>query len=177
MLGSDYRELIVPKTDNAAKRSAMLGGGIALTVLILILSFTTGYRLLLIAAAACGFLTWFLFFTNRIEYEYIISGDELTVTKILSESKRKPMLTVPLDKVTAFCTLQDAEPLSSGQTLVLACSAQDETAYSADFDHPQYGRTRLLWTPNDDILLYLVKVLPRSLRFRYEAPDDADSAE
>ena len=87
------------------------------------------------------------------------------------------MLTVPLDKVTAFCTLQDAEPLSSGQTLVLACTAQDETAYSADFDHPQYGRTRLLWTPNDDILLYLVKVLPRSLRFRYEAPAEADSAE
>ena len=87
------------------------------------------------------------------------------------------MLTVPLKKVTVFGSLQQAENLSQSATTVLACSQQDDSAFYADFDHADYGQTRLIWTPNDDILLYLVKVLPRSLRFHYEAPAEADSAE
>ena len=169
MLGSDYRELIVPKLDNQTQRSAYLIGGIALTAASAVISFVTGRPLLLILTAALGILTWYFVYTSRIEYEYIISGDELAVTKILSESKRKPMLTVSITKFTAFKSMQEAEPASAAQTIVLACSAQDNTAFCADFDHEQYGQTRLIWTPNDDILLYLDKHLPRNLGFRWTA--------
>lgn len=174
MLGSDYRELIVPKLDNELKRSALLIGGIALTAASVIFFMLIGKPVLLLVSAALGVLTWYLNFTNRIEYEYILSGDELTVTKILAESKRKPMLTVSLTKVTACCKFSEAEPVSANQTIVLACTAQDDTAFCLDFDHPQYGQTRMLWTPNDDILLYLVKMLPRNLRFRWEAAAQPD---
>ena len=174
MLGSDYRELIVPKLDNGTQKTAILIGGIVITAASAVLSLVSGKPLLLLLTAALGFGTWILLFNNRIEYEYIISGDELTVTKILSESKRKPMLTVPITKFTAFSSLRNAEPSGDGQTLVLACSAQDDTAFCADFDHEQYGQTRLIWTPNDDILLYLAKHLPRNLGFRWEAQQSSD---
>ena len=172
MLGSDYRELIVPKTDNALQRTAILIGGIVLTAASAVFSIVSGRPLLLILTAALGFGTWYLYFINRIEYEYIISGDELCVTKILGESRRKPMLTVSVRKFTAFKPMRDAEPSDAGQTIVLACSAQDDAAFCADFDHEQYGQTRLIWTPNDDILLYLTKQLPRNLGFRWEARQD-----
>jgi hypothetical protein len=168
MLGSDYRELIVPKTDNTAKKFGILIGGCALTLLLLIATFVSGAFWLLLPAAAAGFGTWFLFTQNRIEYEYIISGDELAVTKILAESKRKPMITVSVRQFTAFGNLRDAGQPSDSQTLVLACAAQDAAAFYADFDHSEFGQTRLIWTPNDDILQYLTKFLPRTLNFRYE---------
>lgn len=177
MLGSDYRELIVPKSDNAAQRTAILIGGAVLTAACAVFALVSGRPLLLIPAAALGFGTWYLHFINRIEYEYIISGDELTVTKILGESKRKPMLTVSIRKFTAFSPMRDAEPAAAGQTIVLACTAQDDTAFCADFDHEQYGQSRLIWTPNDDILLYLAKHLPRNLGFRWEARQDSDPKE
>ena len=175
MLGSDYRELIVPKLDNRAQSTVYLAGGIILTAASVVFALWLGRPLLLLLSAALGFGTWYLVFNSRIEYEYIISGDELTVTKILSQSKRKPMLTVSITKFTAFKSMQDADQPEAGQTVVLACTAQDNTAFCADFDHEQYGLTRLVWTPNDDILLYLDKHLPRNLGFRWTAAQNSDS--
>ena len=168
MLGSDYRELIVPRLDNRAKAAGILVGGALLTLLIAAVSLIFGTPLLLLAAAAAGFLTWYLWSRERIEYEYVISGDQLDVTKILAESKRQPMLTVTLRQFTAFGQLRSAEPAPSGGTTVLACTEQDDTAFYADFDHESLGQTRLIFTPNDDILLYLAKHLPRNLNFRWE---------
>ena len=173
MLGSDYRELIVPRLDNKGKASAILIGGGLLTLLLLIFASVFAAVALLLIAAAAGFATWYFWTQERIEYEYIISGDQLEVTKIIAESKRKPMLTVELRAFTAFGQLANAEPLSAGATTVLACTAQDETAFYADFDHSDYGQTRLIFTPNDDILLYLTKHLPRNLSFRWE-PQNAN---
>ena len=174
MLGSDYRELIVPRLDNNAKKYGILIGGCAVTLLSVIIALTSGRFVMLILSLALGFGTWYLFTQERIEYEYIISGDELEITKIIAESKRKPMLTVPLARFTAFGALKEAGETGSGQTLVLACSAQDASAFYADFDHDEYGQTRLVFTPNDDILLYLAKHLPRTLGFRWEAQNNSE---
>lgn len=166
MLGSDYRELIVPKLDNHGKLIGILAGGGLLTLAVIIIAIVSGRFLLLLLALVFGAGTFYLFYNNRIEYEYVISGDQLEITKILSQSRRKPMLTVSTDKFTAFGKLAEAPHISDSQTLVLACSAQDTACYYADFDHEQYGQTRLLITPNEDILLYLEKHLPRSIGFR-----------
>ncbi len=175
MLGSDYRELIVPKLDNQGKKAGILAGGIAAVVLTLALALITGRFLLLIFPLAAGFAAWYFYVQNCIEYEYVISGDELQITKILAESKRKPMLTVSILKFSKFGCLTEADPIGSGTTLVLACAQQDANTYYADFDHEDYGQTRLLLSPNPDILLYLAKKLPRNLGFRYEPPaEDAE---
>lgn len=173
MLGSDYRELIVPKLDNNAKKYGILIGGIILTVGAIVLALAAGIIWMLIIGLALGFGTWYLFMQERIEYEYIISGDELSVTKIIAQSKRKPMLTVSINKFTAFGNVRDAGSPADSQTLVLACSAQDTAAFYADFDHDSLGQTRLVMTPNDDFLLYLAKHLPRSLGFRWETQEPA----
>lgn len=167
MLGSDYRELIVLKRDNALKKNGILIGGILLTTAALLGSLLFGNLLTLLPVFILGFGTWWFWTCNRIEYEYIISGDELTLTKILAESRRKPMMSVSIMKFTAFGPLRDAPQGSHGQTTVIACAAQDETAYYAEFDHDSLGQTRLIWTPNDDILEYLSKHMPRNLNFRY----------
>lgn len=167
MLGSDYRELIVPRLDSKARSTAVLIGGCALVLAALLLMLLTGKLLLLLLVAALGIGTWYLWTTQRVEYEYIISGDQLEITKILAESRRKPMITVSIKDFTAFRRLTEVTDGSTGQTLVLACSAQDDTAYCADMEQQNM---RIVFTPNEDILRYLELHLPRSLNFRYE-PD------
>ena len=174
MLGSDYRELIVPRLDNSAKKYGILLGGCALTLVSVVIALVSGRFIMLLLSLVLGFGTWYLFTQERVEYEYIISGDELEVTKIIAESKRRPMLTVSLKKFTAFGALKEADAPGQSQTLVLACSAQDTSAFYADFDHDEYGQTRLVFTPNDDILLYLAKHLPRTLGFHWEAANTED---
>ena len=120
MLGSDYRELIVPKLDNRAQSTGYLIGGIALTAAVVLFSLTSVRFWLLLIGAVLGFGTWYLWVQNSIEYEYIISGDELQITKILAQSKRKPMLTVSLTKFTAFGNLRNAENISASATTVSA---------------------------------------------------------
>lgn len=176
MLGSDYRELIVPRLDNQGKKAGILIGGSVLTAIVTLGALLTSRFILLLPALIAGFGTWYLWTQNRIEYEYIISGDELEVTKILAESRRKPMMSISTMKFTAFGNLREAPQPSPSMTLVLACTAQDETAFYADFDHPELGQTRLIWTPNDDILLYLTKHMPRTLGFRWD-PQNNESAE
>ena len=168
MLGSDYRELIVPRLDNTAKKNGILIGGALLTLAAVIVSLLYGNILTLFVAAGIGFGSWWLWTCNRIEYEYVIAGDELNLTKILAESRRKPMMAVSIKKFTAFGKLSEAAAQPAGQTTVLACAAKDDTAYYAEFDHETLGNTRLIWTPNDDILAYLSKHLPRNLGFRYD---------
>ncbi len=175
MLGSDYRELIVPKRDNQGKKTAILFGGVLLALFTLILAFTV-HILMLLLTLAIGFGTWYLWTQNSIEYEYVISGDELVITKILAQSKRSPMLTVSILKFTAFGNLGSAPSIQANQTLVLACAEQDGSAYYADFDHAEYGPCRLLITPNDDILSYLAKKLPRNLGFRWEPSAETTEA-
>lgn len=166
MLGSDYRELIVLRRDTLSKKAALTVAGTGLTLLSIIVSVISGAYFLLLLSLLLGFGTWFLRVRNSIEYEYIISGDELSVTKILAESKRKPMMSVTFNRFTAFGKLSEA-PDAGSRTLVLACEAQDDTAFYADFDHAEHGQTRLIWTPNEDILLYLTKHLPRTLHFQW----------
>ncbi len=171
MLGSNYRELIVPKRDNIALRYGGTAVGILLIVLLVVIAFAISRMVVLLLTLPLGFGVWWFYTHQCIEYEYIIAEDQLTVTKLLAQSKRKEMLVVSMRTFKAFGKLNAAESLQSGQTLVLACSAQDASAYYAGFEHETLGMTRLVFTPNEDILLYLEKHLPRTLHFRYEAAE------
>lgn len=174
MLGSDYRELIVPRLDQPNKPIiTLIGGGIAVAVCIVLL-FLTHSLLLLLVAAAVGFGTWYFWRQAQVEYEYVIFGDEVRITKIIAQSKRKEMLVTSLARFTAFGNLSDAPQPAPGQTLVQACALQDSSAYYADFSHESYGQTRLLFTPDASILEYLSNHLPRSLGFRYIPPADTE---
>lgn len=165
MLGSDYRELIVPKQYGQNKTLCLMIACGAVAVLTLAGALLTGAYALLLLTLAAGFGIWFFWFTGQIEYEYIISGDEMRITKIIAQSRRKELFVFTLGNVTAFGRNADAGD-SGSRTLVLACSLPDQSAYYADLDHQQYGQTRLLITPNSDILQYFEKHLPRRLNFR-----------
>lgn len=160
MLGADYMELIVPRREYRGKGLRLAAAafvGIVLSAGLIVLAFATGMMLLLFLVMLTGFAGWLLWRREKVEYEYVLSGDELRVTKIIAQSKRKELICVSLRDFQVRGRLSAAEPLSESATLVLACAAQDDTAYFADFDHSDYGATRLVFTPDSRMLEYLDK--------------------
>lgn len=167
MLGSDFFEALVKKENTDSKVLLTFILGSCITFLIIAASFFLQVFALLFLALIAGFLTWYLATNCQIEYEYVMAEEELSITKILAERKRKPMITTTLPKFTAFGKLNDAPPLPDSFTLVLACAALDENTYYAEFTHEAYGNVRLLMTPDEQFLTYFAKKLPRNLHFSY----------
>lgn len=174
MLGSNFFEALVPKQNTGGKAIATAIVGIVVTLLLAIVSILMQMYLLLILAMAAGFATWYLTISCQVEYEYVIAEDEFTITKVIAQSRRKPMVSTSLQKMTAFGHLSEASPLPDSHTLVLACATQDNSAYYAEFPHESYGNVRLIFTPDDRFLTYFAKHLPRNLQFRYESSGSDD---
>lgn len=166
MLGSNFFEQLVQKENTGAKAKMTILLGSLLTLVLIIGSFVLGFFLLLLAMAA-GFLTWYLATNCEIEYEYVMAEEELTITKIIAQRKRKEMISTTLLKFTAFGKLSEAPSLPDSTTLVIACAAENENTYFAEFPHESYGNVRLLMTPDEQFLSYFAKKLPRNLNFRY----------
>ncbi len=174
MLGSNFFEVLVTKENTAPRRNLLLISGTLLTILTIVFSVITGLFILLLLAVLFGFLTWYFVRNQSVEYEYVVAEKSLEITKIIAQSKRKPMIATTLDKITAFGKLSEAPAAANNQTLVIACAAQNDAAYYADFSHETYGSVRLLLTPDERFLDYFSKHLPRNLQFRFTPSEPID---
>ncbi len=172
MLNPHYCEALVKReSESNSKTMLILVGGCFLTLAAAVIALFTGFLILLLFSLGFAFGTWYLYTNEQVEYEYVFSDDELAITKIIAERKRKPMITVSLNRVTAFGKLSEAEPLQDHVTLVLACRRQDEEAYFMQLTHDSHGEVRLLFTPTERCLQYCSDHLPRTLRFRYQSAE------
>lgn len=95
-MSDTYKELLVKKTKNT-------GGNIAkvvcmvLTIVCVLLGLF--YNILLIPAILFGVLTYFVSLHSNLEYEYLYLDKELTVDKIMAQTKRKTANVFSLEKM------------------------------------------------------------------------------
>lgn len=177
MFNPNYCEALVKKDTGSGlhnKGLMIVFLGALLTVLVTLFAVLFGLYPLLLVSVALGFGTWYLSNNQRIEYEYLFGDDELVITKIIAESRRKPMITVSLKQATAFGKLSEAQPAPESVTTVLACRALDGDAYYMDVTHPEYHEVRVIITPTERCLQFCAEHLPRTLRFHYQ-PDTQES--
>lgn len=100
------------------------------------------------------YVVWYVFSSQRVEYEYSVSGDELDVSKIISLRKRKRICKV---KIREIEKLEKGEKSIDGMRFFKSFIAaadidKDEENYYAVFNNPEYGRCLLIFTPNEQIL-------------------------
>ncbi len=170
MFNPNYCEALVKKEQGQGlqnKGMMILILGAVLVVLVTLIAVLLGLYPLLLVSIGLGFGTWYLSNNQRIEYEYIFSDDDFTITKIIAEGKRKPLIEVSMKQVSAFGKLSEAAPCGEQVTLVLACRAEDEDAYYMDVTHPEYHDVRIVFTPTERCLQFCSDHLPRTLRFHY----------
>ena len=112
------------------------------------------FSIFIVAAAAYG--VWYLWGMTNLEYEYILTNGEIDVDKIISQRKRKRMVTVNVRNFTEMGKYADhAEELSRQNFASKVEAARDprgEDCWYAVTDHAKYGHMLLLFSPNDHIM-------------------------
>lgn len=162
----NYREQLV------AKRRT--GGDTAKIVLTLLASIIIGSAVIYFALLAglwvliiggmvlIGFGAW-LASGFGVEYEYIITNNELDIDKILGKRKRKRMITVDVSKATAFDPYPGAQDTEADVT-VHASTGMEKNAYCLVCKHSDYGTVKIIFNPNERTREAINQELPGLLK-------------
>lgn len=100
------------------------------------------------------YIVWYVFTSQRVEFEYSIAGDELDIAKVISLRKRKRVCKVPIREIEKLDKgAQTIKNMRFSKTYVAARDIDAESEnYYAVFNSVAYGRCLLVFTPNEQIL-------------------------
>ena len=96
-MNESYKELIVKK-EMGVKEIALRAVCLIPTVLFALLGLG-GFLIALAVAAVFGVLTYFVWISTDIEYEYLYLDKELNIDKIMAKSRRKKMATLEVERM------------------------------------------------------------------------------
>ncbi len=113
------------------------------------------------------YLGYKIYTSTYVEYEYIVTGNELDIDKIIAQRKRERLITVKLSKFKALAKSENFEPSYSDATVVLAYGEGCES-WCAEVEHDSIGEVRLCFSPNERTLLTINQYLPARLRLDIE---------
>jgi uncharacterized membrane protein len=97
-MGDIFNEYLIRKLPGTSDFLKKAGIGVV-AVLIMALGFMYAGMMVFLIIAGVGFGVYYLYKGFDIEYEYILTNDELDVDKVIARERRKHLLTV---KVTDF---------------------------------------------------------------------------
>ncbi|MEE0676114.1 MAG: hypothetical protein U0L58_05200 [Ruminococcus sp.] len=111
------------------------------------------------------YAVWYVFSQQKVDFEYSVTDDELSVAKIISLRKRKNLCKVKI---------RDIERLDKGEKTIegLRISKTFEAAHDIDkesenfyavFNSAAYGKSVLIFSPNEEILQAMKRYLNREI--------------
>ncbi|MCM1132319.1 MAG: DUF6106 family protein [Ruminococcus flavefaciens] len=119
----------------------------------------------IILAVFTGIMTFISHRNTQVEYEYTFTNGDLDIDKIIAQSKRKEMISTQVSKFTAFGKYDLSVPEETADmTVVYASDNIMSHEYYADFQHEEYGNTRLVFCPDERMLSNINNCLPRQLK-------------
>ncbi|MBQ8623778.1 MAG: hypothetical protein IJ424_05280 [Oscillospiraceae bacterium] len=158
------REQLVKKPETQSDRIktyAVLFGALLLAILIvMIVNIVFGATMILIGLLVAGGILYGGYWLTgefNVEYEYCFSGGELTVDKIINQKRRKGMCSVNLRSAERFMKAPASLP---NVTEINACGTEFEK-YAIEYSDPKYGRSVLVFTPDEKMLEMIKPYLPR----------------
>lgn len=156
------------KSDKVSRIGTLITGSLFTLCLVLLgllqLSQPVITLMFLLLAAAGGYMTYLLVQGRYVEYEYTFTNGELDIDKIIAQKKRKELLTVEVRNFSDFGKYSFDMEETEDMTVVYATDNIISNEYYADFEHKEYGRTRLIFVPDEKMLDNIKKFLPAKLR-------------
>ncbi|MCL2693785.1 MAG: hypothetical protein FWE60_01620 [Oscillospiraceae bacterium] len=159
-------QIVVKKseTKDNLKRLGLFFGGLVICLASLTAELLSPIPMIfMLLAIGSIWLTWLLFQSTFIEYEYIITNNEMDIDKIFARKRRKRLITLKIDKAEAWGEYSDGKGSDVAVT-VQAHDCQYKNLWYIVFMHEKYGKTNLLFSPNRAVLEAVNKSLPYSLR-------------
>lgn len=100
------------------------------------------------------YAVWYVFTSQKVEYEYSVVGDELDIAKVVSLRKRKRICKVQIREISQLEKGEKSiENMRFTKTFIATRDIdKDDENYYAVFNSPAYGKCILIFSPNEQIL-------------------------
>ncbi len=157
-------QLVLKRSTGADKLKAVLISiaAVLLASFVMFLAITLSFTFVIPAVLILFGAIWYLGNMN-IEYEYIITNNEMDIDKIIGRRKRKRMITLDLSRAEEFARYSSNDKVEADVT-VKAYSGSDEDAHYLLVKHSDYGTVNLIFNPNDKTREAILQEIPRVLR-------------
>lgn len=167
----NFAEQLVKKhlaSSDQFRKVAILVGGIFIALILAIISFMNIGNIFsiigLLLAAVAGYFTFYLIQGMDVEYEYTFTNGELDIDKIIAKKRRKELITIDVRKIKDFGKYDENASENGDAAIVLSSDNIASHEYFADFEHEEYGKTRLIFSPDERMLENICRMLPGNLR-------------
>ncbi len=149
---------------DTAKKILISAAALILASFFMYLAMMGMLTMVIFAVAILGGGVWLLGNFN-IEYEYIVTNNEMDIDKIIGRRKRKRMITVDISSAEEFAPYPADHDVAADAT-VHAYSGSETDAYYLVVNHSGYGRVKLIFNPNERIREAIMQELPNTLRIK-----------
>ncbi|MBQ1433366.1 MAG: hypothetical protein IIZ09_09755 [Ruminococcus sp.] len=163
-----FKEQIIKKqktSRDSMMKTIYIIGTVVLASLVMLIGLTMTFMLPIgfIIAALIIYGGYRLIQGLDLEYEYIFTNGELDVDKVIAAKSRKNLVTVNIGDTTDIGEFSGEDSGSKTVVMASACDS-DRQDYFIDFKHSEYGDTRVIFTPDNDMLCAIKTYLPRQIR-------------
>ena len=124
----------------------------------------TFFTMVIFAVLVLGGGVW-LMSGFGIEYEYIITNNEMDIDKIIGRRKRKRMITVDFKRAEDFAPYTADNDVKADAT-VHAYTGMEKDAYYLVVTHNDYGRVKVIFNPNERMREAIRQELPNALKLK-----------
>lgn len=163
-----FSEQLVTRSNTKSdtiKKILISVAAILIAALLMWLSIVFGfYSLIILVFAALGGGVY-LVGNMDVEYEYIITNDEMDIDKIIGRRKRKRMITLDLKSAEDFGTYPSEDDINVDAT-VHATTGMEKDAHYLLVNHGSYGKVMLIFNPNEKTREAIMQEVPNPLRIK-----------
>lgn len=150
-------------------RSAIIAMNVVIIAVVVLayLTFGAGTLSLGFIAIIGGFwLTKYLIDGTKLEYEYVVTNDDLDIDKIIGQRKRKRLITISLKTVTALEPYANDMELKADATVIAHDGTGENLWYLVS--ESDNGVIVLLFNPDDRTSANIIGGLEHRIRAKYE---------
>lgn len=161
-----YNEQLVKKENEAidtVKKVLIVIGTLALTALCVFAAVLFGFTPLIIVAFGVLYLSWYLMTSTYVEYEYIVTNNDMDIDKITGRRKRKRLITVRLNTVSEWGEYSEDNSPKADAT-VMASDASGIGAWYLLAKHDKYGKVMVIFTPTKETAVNINHGVPHAIR-------------
>ena len=133
--------------------------------------FTTPFVILIGAAAV--YFAYILFCNTYVEYEYIVTNNDLDIDKISGKRKRKRLITVKLNTVRQWGEYTGQEGSDAGTTVEASDATGDDEWYILA-DHAKMGKIKVIFTPTKKTITNINHGVPHSVRKKLKFEEESE---
>ena len=149
-----YNEQMIQKQTEAKDvllRVLITMGGALVIAVCVFAAVLFGFLPLIIVAVGALYLAYILFCGTMVEYEYIVTNNDLDIDKITGKRKRKRLVTLKLNTVKQWGEYTGSEGSGVSAT-VMASDATGCGAWYIIADHERLGKVMVIFTPTEETI-------------------------